>query len=83
MLVQKMDKEDGIVLSNTGIGGGTLTLDFTNNEIDSEISKNMKQTVEVDEYFPHRNCKYVWGDSDGDGDEECLVCGQIKFIEEN
>jgi hypothetical protein len=36
----------------------------------------------IDEYFPHRNCQHVWGDSDGDGDEECLICGLIKPIEE-
>ena len=36
----------------------------------------------IDEYFPHRNCQHVWGDEDGDGDEECLVCGLIKPIEE-
>lgn len=35
----------------------------------------------IDEYFPHRNCEHVWGDQDGDGDEECLVCGIIKPIE--
>lgn len=35
----------------------------------------------IDEYFPHRNCEHVWGDQDGDGDEECLVCGVIKPIE--
>jgi hypothetical protein len=37
---------------------------------------------DIDEYFPHRNCQHVWGDQDGDGDEECLVCGLIKPIEE-
>jgi hypothetical protein len=97
MLVQKMDEEDGITLSDTGIGGGIPT-NFTN----TETSKNVKQKVEIDEdgdgvmdgydtdgdgtideYFPHRNCQHVWGDADGDGDEECLVCGQIKPIEEN
>ena len=36
---------------------------------------------DIDEYFPHRNCQHVWGDSDGDGDEECLICGLIKPIE--
>ena len=36
----------------------------------------------IDEYFSHRNCQHVWGDSDGDGDEECLICGLIKPIEE-
>jgi uncharacterized membrane protein (DUF485 family) len=35
----------------------------------------------IDEYFPHRNCEHVWGDQDGDGDEECLVCGVIKPLE--
>ena len=101
MLVQKMDEEDGITLSDTGIGGGIPT-NFTNTETNTEISKNVKQKVEIDEdgdgvmdgydtdgdgtideYFPHRNCQHVWGDADGDGDEECLVCGQIKPIEEN
>jgi hypothetical protein len=37
---------------------------------------------DIDEYFPHRNCQHVWGDSDGDGVEECLICGLIKPIEE-
>ena len=36
----------------------------------------------IDEYFDHRNCQHVWGDSDGDGIEECLICGLIKPIEE-
>ena len=26
----------------------------------------------IDEYFAHRQCEHVWGDQDGDGDEECL-----------
>lgn len=36
---------------------------------------------DIDEYFPHRNCQHVWGDSDGDGDEECLICGLIRPLE--
>ena len=32
----------------------------------------------IDEYFKHRQCEHVWGDSDGDGDLECLKCGKIK-----
>jgi len=32
----------------------------------------------IDEYFAHRQCEHVWGDLDGDGDEECLKCGKIK-----
>jgi len=34
----------------------------------------------IDEYFAHRQCEHVWGDTDGDGDEECLKCGKIKDI---
>ena len=36
---------------------------------------------DIDEYFDHRNCQHVWGDQDGDGEEECLICGKIKDIE--
>jgi hypothetical protein len=32
----------------------------------------------IDMYFAHRQCEHVWGDLDGDGDEECLKCGKIK-----
>jgi hypothetical protein len=32
----------------------------------------------IDMYFAHRQCQHVWGDSDGDGIEECLKCGKIK-----
>jgi hypothetical protein len=32
----------------------------------------------IDEYFTHRQCEHVWGDSDNDGDLECLKCGKIK-----
>ena len=32
----------------------------------------------IDEYFTHRQCEHVWGDLDGDGEEECLKCGKIK-----
>ena len=96
MLVQKMDEEDGITLSDTGIGGGIPT-NFTNTETNTEISKNVKQKVEIDEdgdgvmdgldfdndgvideYFPHRNCQHVWGDSDHDGHLECQECGLLK-----
>jgi hypothetical protein len=35
----------------------------------------------IDEYFAHRQCDHVWGDQDGDGEEECLICGKIKDID--
>jgi hypothetical protein len=35
----------------------------------------------IDEYFAHRQCEHVWGDSDGDGDLECLKCGKIKDLD--
>jgi hypothetical protein len=106
MLVQKMDEEDGISLSNTA--------DLPNNPIvPTDISPLVLPTSEptavvvetpktkvgvevdedgdgvmdgldfdgdgkIDEYFAHRQCEHVWGDLDGDGEEECLKCGKIK-----
>jgi len=32
----------------------------------------------IDVYFAHRQCEHVWGDLDGDGEEECLKCGKIR-----
>jgi hypothetical protein len=32
----------------------------------------------IDAYFAHRQCEHVWGDLDGDGEEECLKCGKIR-----
>jgi hypothetical protein len=32
----------------------------------------------IDIYFAHRQCEHVWGDLDGDGEEECLKCGKVK-----
>jgi hypothetical protein len=32
----------------------------------------------IDMYFAHRQCEHIWGDTDGDGDLECLKCGKIK-----
>jgi hypothetical protein len=34
----------------------------------------------IDMYFEHRQCEHVWGDEDGDGEEECLKCGKIKEV---
>ena len=33
---------------------------------------------DIDEYFEHRNCEHVWGDADGDGYEECQICGLLR-----
>jgi hypothetical protein len=32
----------------------------------------------IDVYFAHRQCEHVWGDTDNDGELECLKCGKIK-----
>jgi hypothetical protein len=96
MLVQKMDEEDGVSLSNTNdiANSAPLPSKVANNEatpqVKVEIDEDGDGTMDgydidgdgkIDEYFDHRNCQHVWGDVDGDGDEECIICGAIKPIE--
>jgi hypothetical protein len=105
MLVQKMDEEDGVSLSNTAdlpnnpivpTNIAPLELPITDHvepsttKVGVEIDEDGDGTMDgldfdgdgkIDEYFAHRQCEHVWGDQDGDGDEECLICGKIKDVE--
>jgi hypothetical protein len=100
MLVQKMDEEDGVTLSNTADmpDNPIISTDVSPSVIPtSETPAEAKKGTEIDEdgdgvmdgldfdgdgkideYFAHRQCEHVWGDADGDGEEECLKCGKIK-----
>jgi hypothetical protein len=110
MLVQKMDEEDGITLSNTAdmknqatpatpIIPEVLIPVISQPEVVSQAPKGVEIDEDgdgvmdgidndgdgvIDEYFEHRNCHHVWGDSDHDGHEECLVCGLLREnVEQN
>lgn len=109
MLVQKMDEEDGVSLSNTNdmkesVRPQTSLVDptfaaFAAKATEKKEESAAKKGVEIDEdgdgimdgidtdgdgdideYFEHRQCEHIWGDKDGDGDEECLKCGKIKDL---
>jgi hypothetical protein len=93
MLVQKMDEEDGVSFSNTQDISSQPASNINNVtpqvtpqvgvEIDEDGDGVMDGIDEdgdgiIDMYFEHRQCEHVWGDLDGDGNEECLKCGLIK-----
>jgi len=73
MLVQKMDEEDGTSLSNTA--------DMPDSPKPTPTSIVPEAFTNAISYFAHRQCEHVWGDADGDGEEECLKCGKIKDVE--
>jgi hypothetical protein len=112
MLIQKVDEEDGVSLSNLAdptqtppqaktvsvVSESVVEQPAQEETIVEEKPASYKVEIDedgdgeadgydtdgdglIDEYFEHRQCEHVWGDQDGDGDEECLICGKIKDLE--
>jgi hypothetical protein len=122
MLVQKMDEEDGLSLSNTNdmkespknttpivpeafinAASKPSTDTVTDPQIKTwespihqeSASSGLKIEIDsdgdgvadgydtdgdgdIDEFFPHRYCQHIWGDSNQDGHEECQECGLLR-----
>lgn len=96
ILVQKMDEEDGVAISkavdfNTTEPATDPMVTFvkpqqSGTDVDEDLDGIMDgmdfdNDGQIDQYFSHKQCEHIWGDSDYDGDMECIKCGKIMDVE--
>jgi hypothetical protein len=69
-------KEDEITLDQLMEAYKSLALGLGFPE--ESFNNYITEVSDDNEHHSHRNCHHMWGDSDHDGHEECLICGLLK-----
>ena len=83
--VKQMGRTEGAAIPDAFVQSAAAARDLavTENRQNFELKKDEQEhRQEMEklefEYHAHRQCEHIWGDSDGDGEEECQKCGLLR-----